>query len=413
MLANLRRLRCNISHPSAGQNRAGRLLASKVHMTRELIAIAASKVCRRFSARLRFRVPHPFHDQHRRCPLAVAAVITPREDVEPFNQMIFPQTFLRMKPFRFSPSRRIWSCLTGLALAVFAMALPVRAFAAEAQTFTSPQEAVKALVAAANSNDTNAMHAIFGPVGHELISPDVVQATEEYQTFVQRLTEKTQLFNHSESNVVLEIGADGWPFPIPIVKKDGQWFFDAAAGKDEVLARRIGRNETGAISVCDAYVDAQREYASQDRMGDDVFAYAQFLRSTTGTHDGLFWPANQPGETLSPLGPLIAQARVDGYHRTAKMLNDEQAPYHGYYFKILTRQGKLAPGGKYNYVINGRMIAGFGLVAWPAEWSNSGVMTFIVNQQGKVFQKNLGARTVKIAKAISAYDPDATWTQSE
>ena len=315
-----------------------------------------------------------------------------------------------MKPLRFSLSRRIWS---GLGLALVAMALPARIFAAEAQTFTSPQEAVNALVAAANNNNTNAIHAIFGPAGHELISPDVVQATEEYKTFVQRLTEKTQLFNHSESNVVLEIGADGWPFPIPIVKQDGQWFFDTAAGKAEVLARRIGRNEMGAINVCNAYVDAQREYASQDRMGDGVFAYAQFLRSTTGTHDGLFWPANQAGEALSPLGPLIAQARVDGYHRTAKMLNDEQAPYHGYYFKILTRQGKLAPGGKYNYVINGRMIAGFGLVAWPAEWGNSGVMTFIVNQQGKVFQKNLGTRTVKIAKAISAYDPDATWTSAE
>jgi hypothetical protein len=327
--------------------------------------------------------------------------------------MIFIQTFLQMEPFSFSTSRRIWSGITGLGLAVLAMALPGRAIAAEAQAFTSPQEAVNALVAAANGNDTNAIHAIFGPVGHELISPDVVQATEEYKTFVQRLTEKTQLFSHSESNVVLEIGADGWPFPIPIVKQDGQWFFDAAAGKDEVLARRIGRNEMGAMSVCNAYVDAQREYASQDRMGDGVFAYAQFLRSTTGTHDGLFWPANQPGEVLSPLGPLVAQARVDGYHRTARMLNDEQAPYHGYYFKILTRQGKLAPGGKYNYVISGRMIAGFGLVAWPAEWGNSGVMTFIVNQQGKVLQKNLGTRTVKIAKAISAYAPDATWTPAE
>jgi hypothetical protein len=324
--------------------------------------------------------------------------------------MISTQTFSSMKPLRFSLSRRIWS---GLGFALVAMALPVCTYAAEAQTFTSPQEAVNALVAAANNNDTNAIHAIFGPAGHELISPDVVQATEEYKTFVQRLTEKTQLFNHSESNVVLEIGADGWPFPIPIVKQDGQWFFDTAAGKDEILARRIGRNEMGAINVCNAYVDAQREYASQDRMGDGVFAYAQFLRSTTGTHDGLFWPANQPGEALSPLGPLIAQARVDGYHRTAKMLNDEQAPYHGYYFKILTRQGKLAPGGKYNYVINGRMIAGFGLIAWPAEWGNSGVMTFIVNQQGKVFQKNLGVRTVRIAKAISAYNPDDSWTPGE
>ena len=166
----------------------------------------------------------------------------------------------------------------------------------------------------------------------------------------------------------------------------------------------------GAINVCHAYVEAQREYASQDRLGDGVLAYAQFLRSTPGTHDGLFWPTNQPGEELSPLGPLVAQARVEGYHRTAKMLNDEQAPYHGYYFKILTRQGKHAPGGKYDYIINGRMIAGFALVAWPAEWGNTGVMTFIVNQQGKVYQKNLGPKTAKIARAMTTYDPDDTWT---
>jgi hypothetical protein len=231
--------------------------------------------------------------------------------------------------------------------------------------------------------------------------------------FVQRLAKKTQLVNHSDSNVTLEIGADGWPFPIPLIKKDGQWFFDTAAGKEEILARRIGMDETGAMNVCNAYVEAQREYASQDRLGDGVLAYAQFLRSTPGTHDGLFWPTNQPGEELSPLGPLVAQARVEGYQRTAKMLNDEQAPYHGYYFKILTRQGKPAPGGKYNYIINGRMIAGFALVAWPAEWGNTGVMTFIVNQQGSVYQKNLGPKTVKIAKAITTYDPDDTWTPAQ
>jgi hypothetical protein len=169
----------------------------------------------------------------------------------------------------------------------------------------------------------------------------------------------------------------------------------------------------GAIDVCNAYVVAQREYASQDRMGDGVLAYAQFLRSTPGTHDGLFWPAQKPGEELSPLGPLIAQARVEGYQRTAKMLNDEQAPYHGYYFKILTRQGKHSLSGKYNYIINGRMIAGFALVAWPVEWGNTGVMTFIVNQTGVVFQKNLGSKTAKIARAITTYDPDDTWTPAE
>jgi len=294
----------------------------------------------------------------------------------------------------------------GVALTV---CVPVQA----EQAFASPDDAVNALVAAAANHDTNALHSIFGPAGHALISPDVVEATEEYKMFVQHLMEKTLLINNSASNATLEIGADGWPFPIPLVKQNGRWFFDTAAGSEEILARRIGRDEIGAINVCHAYVDAQREYASEDRMGDRVLAYAQFLRSSPGTHDGLFWPVNQPGETLSPLGPLVAQARLDGYHRTATMLNDEQAPYHGYYFKILTRQGRHAPGGKYDYLINGRMIAGFALVAWPAEWGNTGVMTFIVNQQGGVCQKNLGSKTGKIARAMVTYDPDETWTPSE
>jgi hypothetical protein len=290
------------------------------------------------------------------------------------------------------------------------LALPVCAATGEEQTFNSPNEAVNALVTAAQNNDTNAIHLIFGPAGHELISPDVVQATDEFKMFKERLTQKTQLITNSDSNATLELGADSWPFPIPLVKQDAQWHFDSAAGKDEIFARRIGRDEMGAIDVCNAYVEAQREYASQDRMGDGVLAYAQFLRSASGTHDGLFWPTNQPGEELSPFGPLIAQARVEGYHRAAKMLNDEQAPYHGYYFKILTGQGKHAPGGKFRYIINGRMIAGFALVAWPAEWADTGVMTFVVNQQGKVYQKNLGSKTAKVAKGMTLYDPDETWT---
>jgi len=306
----------------------------------------------------------------------------------------------------------IWRRPMRLKAAALALALPVCGLAADEQTFTGPQEAVSALVAAATNHDTNALHLIFGPELQELVSPDVVQATEAFHRFVDRLTDKVQLATNSDSSITLEIGADNWPFPIPLVKQNDQWHFDTAAGKDEILARRIGRDELGAIDVCKAYLEAQREYASQDRLGDGVLAYAQFLRSTPGMHDGLFWPTNS-GDELSPLGPLVAQARVEGYHRTAKMLNDEQAPYHGYYFKILTRQGKHAPGGKYNYLINGRMIAGFALVAWPAEWKNTGVMTFIVNQQGKVYQKNLGPKTAKIAACMTAYDPDDSWTQAE
>jgi Protein of unknown function (DUF2950) len=303
-----------------------------------------------------------------------------------------------------------WLGRTGTgALILMALVLPGRLLAAGEQAFDSPEAAVNALIAAAKNHDTNSMHAIFGPEGRQLVSPDVVQATAEYKVFVQRLTEKTQLVTNSDSNLTLDLGADGWPFPIPLVQQDGKWFFDTAAGSAEILNRRIGMDELGAIDVCRAYVEAQREYASQDRMGDGVLAYAQHLHSTPGTHDGLFWPA-KPGEELSPLGPLVAAARGEGYHRTASMINNEEAPYHGYYFKILTRQGKHAAGGKYNYIINGRMIAGFALVAWPAEWRNTGVMTFIVNQQGKIYQRNLGEKTAKLAAGMTSFDPGSEWT---
>ncbi len=313
--------------------------------------------------------------------------------------------FSRLGGFLLRPLLTAFLVLVGLTQTL-------RAATPEEQTFATPNDALNALVAAATNHDTNAIHAIFGPAGHELISPDVVQATVEYQLFVKRLAEKTRLVNLSSSNITVEIGAEGWPFPIPLVQRDGRWSFDTAAGAEEILARRIGRNELGAINVCIAYVDAQREYADQDRLGDGVPAYAQYLHSTPGRHDGLYWPA-KPGEALSPLGPLIAEARVEGYHRTARMLNDESAPYHGYYFKILTRQGKHAPGGKYNYVINGRLLAGFALVAWPAEWGNTGLMTFVVNQQGHVLQKNLGPKTVKIARSMTSFDPDETWSPAQ
>ncbi len=295
-----------------------------------------------------------------------------------------------------------------LGLAVQALVLAPQLWAAAQETFPSPQDAIGALVPAAESHDTNALHAIFGPAGHQLMSPDAVQAAAAYKIFVQRLQEKIVMVTNSDTSVSLQIGNDAWPFPIPLAKQGGQWFFDTAAGLQEILARRIGMNELGAIDVCHAYVNAQHEYASQDRMGDGVLAYAQFLHSDPGTHNGLFWPA-QPGEPLSPLGPLVASARGEGYEHTAKLLNDQIAPYHGYYFKILTRQGKHAAGGKYNYIINGRMIAGFALVAWPAEWDNTGIMTFIVNQQGVVYQSNLGPKTAKIAAHLTVFDPDKKW----
>ncbi len=295
-----------------------------------------------------------------------------------------------------------------LLLTALMTVLPGLVFAAGEERFSSPQAAVDALKAAVEAKDTNALHMIFGPEAHGLVSVDVVEAAEERNLFVRRVQEKVSLVAKSDSRQELELGADGWPFPIPLVKQDGQWCFDVEAGKEEVLNRRIGANELGAIRVCQAYVQAQREYASLDRNGDEVLEYAQHLRSTPGTHDGLYW-STRTGDELSPLGPLVAQARGEGYRRQTRILTDESSPYHGYYFKILTRQGKHAPGGKYNYIINGHMIAGFALVAWPAEWGNTGVMTFMVNQQGKVYQKNLGPKTLKAAAALTTYDPDPTW----
>lgn len=297
---------------------------------------------------------------------------------------------------------------------IFLAAIPALAWspslwAADEQGFASPQDAVNALVAAAKDNDTNAMHAIFGPEGRQLVSPDAVQAAQGYKMFVERLAQNTQLATNADASVSLQIGRDSWPFPIPLVRRDGQWFFDTDAGRQEIFARRIGMDELGAIAVCHAYVEAQREYASRDQTGRGVLAYAQFLHSDPGTHDGLFWPA-KAGEPLSPLGPLIAAARGEGYERPARMMSEQQAPYHGYYFKILTRQGRHAAGGKYNYIINGNMIGGFALVAWPAEWGNTGVMTFIVNQQGTVYQRDLGEKTAKIASRMKEFDPDSRWT---
>jgi len=303
-----------------------------------------------------------------------------------------------------------WGRTLGLVLVGIMLSLPLGVFADDDEkTFDSPTAAVSALKDAADNHDTNAMHLIFGTTGQKLVSPDVVQASAGFEHFVQRIQEKVDLVTNSDSALQLNLGFDAWPFPIPLVNRNGHWFFDTDAGAAEILDRRIGKDELGAIDVCHAYVDAQREYASEDRMGDGVLAYAQYLHSTPGTHDGLFWPAKD-GEPLSPFGPLIAAARVEGYHKAATMMNDKLAPYHGYYFKILTRQGKHAPGGKYNYIINGRMIAGFALVAWPAEWANTGVMTFIVNQEGKVYQCDLGKKTTKIAKGMTSFDPDSKWT---
>ena len=274
--------------------------------------------------------------------------------------------------------------------------------------FATPEAAVSALVAAASVKDTNALQIIFGPATAEIANPDPVQAANELNEFTAALNQTNRIVRESDSKCVLEVGGKSWPFPIPIVKQNGQWFFDTAAGKEEILNRRIGENELATLQVVRGYVGAQREYATKDHDGDQVLEFAQKIISSPGLKDGLYWSPELDGE-ISPLGPLAADAAAEGYRKTP---NGAPQPFHGYFFKILTHQSKHAPGGKYDYVINGNMIGGFALVAWPAEYGESGVMTFIVNQQGRVYQKDLGPKTAKTAGAMEAYDPDKTWAVS-
>jgi hypothetical protein len=279
--------------------------------------------------------------------------------------------------------------------------------------FTSIEDALGSLRLAAAAADTNALSGIFGPGAQELLNPDRIQATNELMTFSTALAKTNHLVRVSDTLVLLEVGDDLWPFPVPLVKKDGSWYFDTNAGKDELLSRRIGRNELATLPVMRAYVEAQREYASVDHTGDGILEYAQRLVSSPGKEDGLYWPPEFDGDE-SPLGPLVAFAQAEGYN--PKQHEDEnevqRGPFHGYYFKILPGQGKHAPGGKYSYVINGHMIAGFAMVAWPADYGSTGIMTFIVNQQGRVYQKDLGPKTSKVASKMNTYDPDSSWTSS-
>jgi len=290
----------------------------------------------------------------------------------------------------------------------FAIMAVVQVADAENQArFVSPDQALLALKEAAQRGDTNALQKLFGPTLNEIANPDTIQRANQLQGFAQHLSEFTELATQVNQTVVIRLGSKHWPFPIPLVMTNGQWSFDTLAGKEEILNRRIGHNELSAIEVCHAYVQAQKEYALKDRAGDGVMAYAQHLRSKPGTKNGLYWES-EPGGELSPFGPLVARAQEEGYYKLKGC-----TPFHGYIFKILKKQGRDAPGGKYIYVINGHMVAGFGLLAYPVEWGNSGVMTFMVNLQGKVYQKNFGEKTMEQASRIDEYNPDATWREAE
>jgi hypothetical protein len=300
----------------------------------------------------------------------------------------------------------------GRLILMLALSLPMLSEAEEAgQTFATPEQAVSALIKATSTADSSALRAIFGEAAEDLQNPDRVQATNDLNTFTAAFNATNRLVRESDAKYVLEVGTNDWPFPVPLVKMDGRWFFDTEAGEDEILSRRIGKNELATLDAVRAYVEAQREYASRDRDGDGVLEYAQRLASTPGTKDGLYWPEDLDGE-ISPLGPLVADAQTENYNLNARGQAETREPFHGYFFKILSRQGKNAPGGKYNYIINGNMIGGFALVAWPAEYGESGIMTFIVNQQGRVYQRDLGPKTAKLASSMREYNPDASWSLS-
>jgi len=274
-------------------------------------------------------------------------------------------------------------------------------------TFASDHEAFEAMLGAVKAQDHDKVHQILGPAWKELISGDKVEDGNAFKEFAQHAAESSRLQKKDATTSVIYVGKDDWPFPIPIAETPaGKWFFDTEAGKGEILARRIGANELDTIDACRAYVEAQRQYASKDRDGSGVLKYAQRIVSTPGKQDGLYWSVN-PGQEQSPLGPLMAQSASEGYEQSK---GKPQEAYLGYHYRILKQQGPDAPGGKYDYVINGNMIAGFALIAYPADYGSSGIMTFIVNHQGKVYQKDLGPDTVNVARKITEYNPDSSWT---
>jgi hypothetical protein len=288
--------------------------------------------------------------------------------------------------------------LASIAIAI-AQATPQR-------TFATPREAAQTLIDTVKRGNLDELLAIFGPEGQDLIaSSDPATGRKNREVFTVAVAERWHLADDTANRKTLVIGNEDWPFPVPIVKSGAKWKFDTAAGKEEVLDRRIGRNEESAIDTCLAYVTAQRRYARDAHDGKPAGLYAASLKSDPGKQNGLYWPTSK-GQKLSPLGDLVADAAAEGRPMDA---NAGPVPLHGYYFRILTGQGAAAPGGARSYIASGKMSMGFALVAWPAEYNVTGVMTFIVNEEGVVREKDLGTGTQTAATAITLYNPDASW----
>ncbi len=312
---------------------------------------------------------------------------------------------MHLAPSEYRPRSIILTCVS----VVLLCAALVRAADPPAQArFQTAAAAFGALVGAARAGDRARLDAILGPDGEAILaSGDAVEDADDRRRFVAAATERTRFETLPDGAVIAHIGRQGTPFAIAMVRDGAQWRFDTAAGKDELLNRRIGRNELMTIAAMRAFVDAQEEYAHRAPAGGATRVYAQSIRSTPGQRDGLYWD-DPDGTDPSPLGPLFAAAAGEGY----KLAEAPAAPqaFHGYLFRMLTEQGKNAPGGARSYLRDGKLTGGYALVAWPAEHGRSGIMTFLVNQSGVVFQKDLGPQTADAAKAMAAYEPDASWT---
>jgi hypothetical protein len=301
-------------------------------------------------------------------------------------------------------------CMALCLVMLFLIAPVAPATSAEQKSFASPAEAVTGLVEAIKTNDQSALGAILGPDGGALVSSgDAVADAQSREGFLKAYNEANKVVHEGGALATLVIGKDEWPMPIPLVKSETGWQFDTKQGEDEILARRIGRNELSAIQVCLAIVDAEREYAAKDVDGDGLLEYAPKFVSAPGKRDGLYWET-AAAEPPSPLGPLLAAAASEGYTSSDSNL---PAPYHGYFYRILTRQGQDAPGGAYEYVVNGQMIGGFAVIAYPARYRVSGIMSFMVNQDAVVYEKDLGEDTAAVASKMMVFNPDSTWKKPQ
>ncbi len=301
---------------------------------------------------------------------------------------------------------RILFCRTlALFLGLTLLGWKANAQVPEQTAFATPDEAATALLEALKSDDLDKLRSIFGPDAQQALSSgDLLLDRHDRTVIALAIQQSWQWVKRDSKNRTLVIGEERWPFPVPLAKKANGWQFDTQAGKDEVLARRIGRNEIFIIDLCRAYANMQQRYSSQPHDGKPAGLYAQKIRSTPGRQDGLYWSV-KPGERPSPLGDLAAEAAAEGYNPE----NNQPTPFWGYYFRILTAQGKSAPGGPKSYIVDGNMSEGFALIAYPARYGYSGVMTFIVNQSGVVYEKDLGPETPKIAGSLNEYDPDRSW----